>query len=155
MSDGDCRPRRSRFWNEGNCCKEHTAEFLQRVHEWLPTDGRRVVVLWDNAPWHTAGLVQRAGADLGFELIGLSAYSPDLNPIEGLWKWMREDVNQLQCHDTMRGLVHAQLDGQNADLRVVCVGGRRGDFALCRAAIPTRDWLDALDSCSAAADCFN
>jgi len=76
----------------------------------------------------------------------------------------------------MRGLVHAQLDGQNADLRVVCVGGkpvasifrlsphpitnlhlggRRGDFALCRAAIPTRDWLDALDSCSAAADCFN
>jgi len=68
---------------------------------------------------------------------------------------MREDVTQLQCHDTMRGLVHAQLDGQNADLRVVCVGGRRGDFALCRAAIPTRDWLDALDSCSAAADCFN
>lgn len=75
-----------------------------------------------------------------------------------------------------RGVPHAQLFGQNADLRVVCVrgapvarifrlsphpitnlhlGGRRGDFARCRAAVPTRYWLDALDSCSAAASCFD
>jgi len=96
FSDGQCL-----IWNEGNCCKEHTAEFLQRVYEWLPKDGRRVVVIWDNAPWHKAGLVQQAGADLGFELIGLSTDSPDLNPIEGLWKWMREgrDATPMPRHD--------------------------------------------------------
>jgi hypothetical protein len=75
-----------------------------------------------------------------------------------------------------RGLPHAQLDGQNADVRVVCVygrpvatifrlsshpitnlhlGGRRGDLARCRAAIPPRAWLDALDACAAAAGCFD
>ncbi len=74
-----------------------------------------------------------------------------------------------------RAVPHAQLDGQNADLRVVCVrgrpvatifrlsphpvtnlhlGGRRGDWAACRAAIPPRHWLDALDGCAAAAGCF-
>lgn len=75
-----------------------------------------------------------------------------------------------------RGLPHAQLDGQNADLRVVCLygrpvatifrlsphpvtnlhlGGRRGDWTRCRAAVPTRYWLDALDASAAAAGCFD
>jgi glutathione synthase/RimK-type ligase-like ATP-grasp enzyme len=69
----------------------------------------------------------------------------------------------------------AQFDGQNFDVRVVCVhgapvatvfrlspnpmtnlqlGGSRGDFARCRAAIPTREWLDAIDHCAEAAGCF-
>jgi hypothetical protein len=75
-----------------------------------------------------------------------------------------------------RGVPMAQLDGQNFDVRVVCVygrpvasifrlssapmtnlqlGGRRGDYARCRAAIPTRAWLDALDHCAEAAGCFD
>jgi glutathione synthase/RimK-type ligase-like ATP-grasp enzyme len=70
----------------------------------------------------------------------------------------------------------AQADGQNFDIRVVTVygkpaavifrlsphpmtnlhlGGRRGDYERCRAAIPTRDWLDALDHCADAAACFD
>ena len=75
-----------------------------------------------------------------------------------------------------RGIPMGQIDGQNFDVRVVCVnakpvatifrlsphpmtnlhlGGRRGDYARCRAAIPTREWLDALDHCSDAAACFD
>jgi glutathione synthase/RimK-type ligase-like ATP-grasp enzyme len=75
-----------------------------------------------------------------------------------------------------QGIPMAQIDGQNFDVRVVCVygkpvacifrlssspmtnlqlGGRRGDFARCRAAIPTREWLDALDHCADAAGCFD
>lgn len=75
-----------------------------------------------------------------------------------------------------RGIPMAQIDGQNFDVRVVCVhakpvgvifrlsphpmtnlhlGGRRGDYDRCRAAIPTRDWLDALDHCAEAAACFD
>jgi hypothetical protein len=75
-----------------------------------------------------------------------------------------------------RGIPMAQIDGQNFDVRVVCVygkpaaiifrlnshpmtnlhlGGRRGDFDRCRAAIPTREWLDALDHCADAAACFD
>jgi hypothetical protein len=102
FTDGQCL-----IWNEGNCCKEHTAEFLQHVYEWLPKDDRRVVIIWDNAPWHTAKLVQQAAKDLEFELVRLATYSPDLNPIEGLWKWLREEVTQHQCYETMRGLFDA------------------------------------------------
>jgi hypothetical protein len=75
-----------------------------------------------------------------------------------------------------RGVPMGQIDGQNFDVRVVCVntkpvamifrlsphpmtnlhlGGRRGDYEHCRAAIPTREWLDALDHCSDAAACFD
>jgi glutathione synthase/RimK-type ligase-like ATP-grasp enzyme len=75
-----------------------------------------------------------------------------------------------------RGIPMAQVDGQNFDVRVVCVygrpaatifrlsphpmtnlhlGGHRGDHDRCRAAIPTRDWLDALDHCADAAACFD
>jgi glutathione synthase/RimK-type ligase-like ATP-grasp enzyme len=74
------------------------------------------------------------------------------------------------------GIPMAQVDGQNFDVRVVCIhgrpaasifrlssgpmtnlhlGGRRGDYGPCRAAIPTRDWLDALDHCADAAACFD
>jgi hypothetical protein len=74
------------------------------------------------------------------------------------------------------GIPMAQVDGQNFDVRVVCIygrpaasifrlssgpmtnlhlGGRRGDFDVCRAAVPTRDWLDALDHCADAAGCFD
>lgn len=75
-----------------------------------------------------------------------------------------------------RGVPKAQIDGEDFDLRVVCVngkpvatvfrlsphpmtnlhlGGRRGDPARCRAAVPKRAWLDALDLCEAAAGCFD
>jgi hypothetical protein len=71
-----------------------------------------------------------------------------------------------------QGIRMAQLDGCNFDVRVVLIhgraaftifrlapgpmtnlhlGGRRGDPAACRSAIPTRAWLDALDDCVAAA----
>jgi hypothetical protein len=75
-----------------------------------------------------------------------------------------------------QGIPMAQIDGQNFDVRVVCIygrpaatifrlssgpmtnlhlGGRRGDFGACRAAIPMRDWLDGLDHCAEAAACFD
>jgi hypothetical protein len=74
-----------------------------------------------------------------------------------------------------RGIRMAQIDGQNFDVRVVVIhgepaftifrlspqpmtnlhlGGRRGDPARCRAAVPTRAWLDALDHCVEASNLY-
>ena len=71
-----------------------------------------------------------------------------------------------------QGIRMAQIDGQNFDVRVVVIhgkpaftvfrlssepmtnlhlGGRRGDPTLCRAAVPTRAWLDGIDHCVEAA----
>jgi len=100
FTDGQCF-----IWNEGNCNKEHTTTFLERVADWLGDTGqRRVVIIWDGASWHRAAVVQQKIATLGFELVSLPGYSPDLNPIEGLWKWLREEVTQQHCYKTMREL---------------------------------------------------
>jgi len=95
------------IWNEGNCTQEHTAVFLERVAAWLGHPAHPVVIIWDGAPWHRATLAQTKAQALGFQLLPLPGYSPDLNPIEGLWKWLREDVTQLHCYQTMRQLFDA------------------------------------------------
>jgi transposase len=102
FSDGQCV-----IWAEGACNKENTVAFLHRVDEWVRRSGRRLVVVWDGAPWHKAKLVEQAARDLGIELIRLPGYSPDLNPIEGLWKWMRKEVTQLCCHPSLKALFDA------------------------------------------------
>lgn len=102
FTDGECF-----IWAEGACNKESTGEFLHRVEEWVREKGRRLVVIWDGAPWHRAKLVRQAASDLGIELIPLPGYSPDLNPIEGLWKWMRKEVTQLCCHPNLKALFDA------------------------------------------------
>ncbi len=74
-----------------------------------------------------------------------------------------------------QGIRMAQMEGSNFDVRVVVIhgkpaftvfrlsanpmtnlhlGGRRGDGPACRAAIPTRAWLDALDDCVATAGLY-
>jgi len=66
-------------------------EFLKRLHRASSRSGRCVVVLTDNARYHHARLHKewrRQRADR-FTLDFLPPYSPDLNPIERLWKLTR------------------------------------------------------------------
>ena len=102
FTDGECL-----IWAEGACNKESTAQFLGHIKESIKADGRRLVVIWDGAPWHRAKMVSEAAAVAGIEIVPLPAYSPDLNPIEGLWKWMREEVTQLCCYDSVKSLFDA------------------------------------------------
>ena len=37
------------IWNEGNCNKDHTIQFLQRMAEWLDDEPGAVVIIWDGA----------------------------------------------------------------------------------------------------------
>lgn len=89
---------RTFIWEDGMCDGENTIQFLQRLSTWLDESDRQVVIVWDGASYHRSEIVQAAAQDLGFQLLPLPSYSPDLNPIEGLWKWMREEVTQNHCH---------------------------------------------------------
>lgn len=102
FSNGQCF-----IWNEGNCNGKQSVQFLRRLKHWLGDSPCPVLIIWDGAPCHRAKIVQAAALKLGFSLVPLPAYSPDLNPIEGLWKWMREDVTQHHCYPTMRELFEA------------------------------------------------
>ncbi|ANB60714.1 DDE superendonuclease family protein [Anoxybacillus amylolyticus] len=93
------------------CCIEeerYDAEtflrFLQLVLERYPT-GKMVMIL-DNARIHHAKLIQpflKEHEDR-LELVFLPPYSPQLNLIEGLWKWLKSDVIYNVFYSTVQGI---------------------------------------------------
>jgi hypothetical protein len=99
FSHGECL-----IWEDGPCDGNATCHFLGRVARWRAGLPGQVVVIWDNAPCHVAKVVQAHAAELGIELVALPGYSPDLNPIERLWDWMREEVTRGHCHASLAAL---------------------------------------------------
>lgn len=68
--------------------------FLEQVIARYPNE--RIVMVLDNARIHHAKLIRpflEAHRD-HFEFLFLPAYSPQLNLIEGLWKWLKATVIQ-------------------------------------------------------------
>ena len=85
-----------RLWPYPRANSEHTSDVLRRLRAEHPD--RELVVLWDGAPYHRAGAVRALAAALRIELMPLPGYSPDLMPVEALWRWLREDVTSHHCH---------------------------------------------------------
>jgi len=48
----------------------------------------------DNAPVHLSKIAQRKKDELGLNLLEWPSYSPDLNPIEGLWSYWKDQVRR-------------------------------------------------------------
>jgi transposase len=66
--------------------------FLKRVLHHYPSG--KIVMVLDNARIHRAKLIQpflEENKDR-LELVFLPPYSPNLNLVEGLWKWLKESV---------------------------------------------------------------
>jgi transposase len=104
FSQGQCL-----IWHQQGCDSETTVAFLHYLAlKWPPDPNQLTCIIWDGAAWHSkAALVRQQAAKLGFSLIQLPAYSPDLNPIEGLWKWMREELTQHHCYKYLYQLERA------------------------------------------------
>jgi transposase len=91
-----------RLWPYPRANSEHTRDALRRLRAEYPD--RALTVLWDGAPYHRAGVVRDAAASLGIVLMPLPGYSPDLMPVEALWRWLREDVTYHHCHASLDDL---------------------------------------------------
>src|SRR4051794_32842659 len=48
--------------------------------------------------YHRAQAVREVAGTLDITLMPLPGYSPDLMPVEALWRWLREDVTYHHCH---------------------------------------------------------
>ncbi|NJN81523.1 MAG: IS630 family transposase [Caldilineaceae bacterium] len=113
FTDGACF-----VWQEGKCDGETTLHFLDQLSCWLNEHHRQVILIWDGASYHRSKKVRTYAEQLGFQILPLPGYSPDLNPIEGLWKWLREEVTQHYCHKTLDELLQdclAFIDHINLD----------------------------------------
>lgn len=63
----------------------------------------RLLVIWDGAPIHRCQVVKTflaAGAARRLHLEPLPAYAPDVNPTEGIWRYLkRVELRNCCCHD--------------------------------------------------------
>ena len=97
-----------RLWPFPRANGEHTVKVLQRLRSEAPD--RKLVVLWDGAPYHRAQAVREAATALDITLMPLPSYSPDLMPVEALWRWLREDVTYHHCHTSAEDLTRRVAD---------------------------------------------
>ncbi len=81
--------------------------FLRQLHSVSTQEGRRVVVIIDNAKYHHAKLHQewRTERAATFFLDYLPPYSPELNPIERVWKRTRRNCVHNVYFSALRFLV--------------------------------------------------
>ena len=91
-----------RLWPYPRANGEHTIDVLRRLRAEVPD--RELIVLWDGAPYHRANAVREAASALSITLTPLPGYSPDLMPVEALWRWLREDVTYHHCHASAEDL---------------------------------------------------
>jgi len=71
--------------------QESIQKFLKQLRKRHAGEGN-VHIIWDNAGYHCSKLVQTLAKELNIEIHYLPPYSPNLNPIERLWKIMHEHV---------------------------------------------------------------
>lgn len=80
----------------GNSNAETSVAFLKqlREHHLEP-----LIIIWDNGPAHRGPEMREylTTPDLKLRLVALPGYSPDFNPDEALWDWIREDVTANTC----------------------------------------------------------
>lgn len=84
----------------GNTDAETSVVFLKLLREKHPAPP--LIVIWDNGPAHRGPELREylATPDLKLRLVALPAYSPDFNPDEAIWDWIREDVTANTCLGT-------------------------------------------------------
>ncbi len=82
------------------------ADHLRHVGRVYPREKHeRVVLVIDNAPWHRGKPIAEALADNPhLEFYRLPSYSPQLNPVERLWKKLRRRATHNRLFDTLADL---------------------------------------------------
>jgi transposase len=69
--------------------------------------GLPITLVLDNARYQKCALVQGLAASLGIELLYLPSYSPNLNLIERLWKFVRKESLNSIYYETFEGFTTA------------------------------------------------
>ena len=84
----------------------HLAEISANV-----TPGAHAVLIVDGAGWHKVGGTLRVPANI--TLVILPPYSPELNPVENVWAFLRANKLSNRVFETYDAIVEACCDAWN------------------------------------------
>ena len=80
----------------GSCNRGVVERWLEEML--LPQLSPGKVLVLDNASFHKGGRIRDLVEEAGCELLYLPPYSPDLNPIEQCWGWVKARVRRSREH---------------------------------------------------------
>lgn len=85
--------------------KERVVDFLRKVKK--KNLGKGIIIVLDNLKSHKAKAVAKEANRLAIELVFLPPYSPDLNPIEFIWKSIKRVISTTSVRhmDDMRNVI--------------------------------------------------
>lgn len=92
---GDCTV----ITTENNCDKDMVILTFNEIRKKY-SDGKDIVIILDNASYNHAYKTVEEAALLGIRLIFLPTYSPNLNLIERLWKFLKKIVLKNKYYKT-------------------------------------------------------
>ncbi len=83
----------------GNTNAETSVVFLKQLRKKF---NGTIIIIWDNGPAHRGDAIRKylTTPDLNLRLVALPAYSPDFNPDEAIWDWIREEITANTCFGT-------------------------------------------------------
>lgn len=73
--------------------------------------GTHVVLVWDGAGYHVAEALR---VPPNLTLVGLPPYSPELNPVERLWLYLRQHYWSNRVYDDVDAVEEAAMSGWRA-----------------------------------------
>lgn len=85
-------------------CKVNSDVFHFWVEQFLiPELPKNSVIVMDNAAFHKRSDTQELLEQYGHQILWLPAYSPDFNPIEKIWAWVKKKRKEWQenCIDRL------------------------------------------------------
>lgn len=94
------RLHRGRAGERGSFSEDDYIAFLDQAHQRLQAP---IVLIWDNLNTHVSRRMHALiAARPWLTVIRLPAYAPDLNPTEGVWRWMKRGLTNTAA----RGVDH-------------------------------------------------
>lgn len=82
---------------------------LEQISKRVP-ESRHAVVILDGASWHTTKKIKKFD---NLSLLRLPPYSPELNPIEQVWQWLRQHHLSNRCFKGYQDIVDSSCRAWN------------------------------------------
>jgi transposase len=89
--------------------KDVMRQHLQQISQ-ATARGRHALVIMDGAGWHTKDIADEFD---NLSIVKLPAYSPELNPIEQVWSWLRQHKLANRCFAGYKDIVDACTEAWN------------------------------------------